>query len=183
MGCCVIKQAGRYKYWIFLLNKHIFPASSRSTLNAAIKCLNLINVTSVDGFGVGCFFFPDCVLAPPELLFHKSGSNELCCCQGYHLAVWQWLWSNKWSQCGKAHLKRAEGRLVQKFCQQHPSAISSLSYVFIIFFGGCYVCFVFSGDRFLWFLGRDKTHQRLVRKLLQITGNSGSVVVSPLGCV
>lgn len=133
-GCCVIKQAGRYKYWIFLLNKHIFPASSRSTLNAAIKCLNLINVTSVDGFGVGWFFFPDCVLAPPELLFHKSGSNELCCCQGYHLAVWQWLWSNKWSQRGKAHLKRAEGRLVQKFCQQHPSAISSLSYVFIIFF-------------------------------------------------
>lgn len=90
-------------------------------------------------FGV---FFPDCVLAPPELFFHKSGSNELCYCQGYHLAVWQWPRSNKWSQRGKAHLKKAEGRLVQKFCQQHPSAISSLSYVFIIFFGVMFaLCF------------------------------------------
>lgn len=58
-----------------------------------------------------------------------------------------------------------------------------LSLMSLLYFLGCYVCFVFSGDRLLWFLGRNKTHQRLVRKLLQITGNSGSVVVSPLGCV
>lgn len=46
-----------------------------------------------------------------------------------------------------------------------------LSYVFIIFFW-CYVCFVFSGDRLLWFLGKNKNHQSLVRRLSQITGNS-----------
>lgn len=132
MGCYVIKWTGRKKKGIFLLNKHILPASFRSTLKATIKCINLLNVTSVDGFGEG--FFPDCVLGASELSFHKSVCNELCYCQGYHLAVWQRLRSNKWSQRGKDHLKRAEGRLAHKFHQQCPSAISYLSLIPLLLF-------------------------------------------------
>lgn len=163
----VIERTGRQK-WIFLLNKHILPASYRSTLKAAIKCINLLNITSVDGFGG--IFLPDCVLGPSELSFHKSVCNELCYCQGYHLAVWQRLRSNKWSQRGEAHLKRTEGRLAQKFYQQHPSAISSLLSPCYLFW--CYVRFVFSGGRLLQVLGRNKNHQSLGRKTLQTIGNS-----------
>lgn len=36
----------------------------------------------------------------------------------------------------------------------------------------CCVCFVFSGNGLLWFLGKNKNHQSLVRKLSQIVGKS-----------
>lgn len=95
-------------------------------------------MSPLDGFG-GVFFFyrppPDRVLGPSEVSFHKSERNEVWYCQGSRLAAWQRLRSNKWSQCGKDHLKRAEGSLVQGFYQQHPSAIPYLSPNLIICYG------------------------------------------------
>lgn len=51
--------------------------------------------------------------------------------------------------------------------QQFPISLLSPYYLF-----WCCVCFVFSGGRLLWFLGKNKNCWSVFGKLLQIIGNS-----------